>query len=111
MTDSDHRSLLESSLGPGTSIELLLEKAQEPKHPLHGFFEWDDTKAVDAYDKLPKDDEELLWSATFPGTQAEDYREIQARRLLLKAGYHPKYLIQMGYKETGGMWSLSSRKR
>ena len=86
MTDSDHCSSLTHYLGDRITIGGVLEGTESPDDPLHGFFEWDDTKAADAYQKMPKEDGVLSWS-----TEAADaYRIIQARKFLREAGYLPK---------------------
>ena len=86
MTDSDHESSLTHYLGDRITIGGVLEGTESPDDPLHGFFEWDDTKAADAYQKMPKEDGVLSWS-----TEAADaYRIIQARKFLREAGYLSK---------------------
>ena len=86
MTDSDHESSLTHYLGDRITIGGVLEGTESLDDPLHGFFEWDDTKAADAYQKIPKEDRVLSWS-----TEAADaYRIIQARKFLREAGYLPK---------------------
>ena len=86
MTDSDHCSSLTHYLGDRITIGGGLEGTESPDDPLHGFFEWDDTKAADAYQKIPKEDGVLSFSTG----AADAYRIIQARKLLREAGYLPK---------------------
>ena len=86
MTDSDHESSLTHYLGDRITIGGVLEGTESPDDPLHGFFEWDDTKAADAYQKIPKEDGVLSFSTG----AADAYRIIQARKFLREAGYLPK---------------------
>ena len=86
MTDSDHESSLTHYLGDRITIGGVLEGTESLDDPLHGFFEWDDTKAADAYQKIPKEDGVLSFSTG----AADAYRIIQARKFLREAGYLPK---------------------